>query len=248
MLVVLILAGKTFGAQKDQTVAQVMNRVITELYETKGQQDLMKLDMNQVMELFSKEELRVLSTCHWVFDVNVPVTVSMMVSKEQKTLPFWIPGSGFRKTTMTVKNRQTTYDIWQKQFSKGRVGLGVNGFENGLALHYFVSVAPLNKQDNLQISPVFPANQEFGVLQDGASTYLDWDELVLQEVPETMKGQQLLRTTRGRAAESHLVGAFRSTLSHLLSMPIKSSSPGVQILQPAWIYSGGPTLPWMPQL
>jgi len=211
LLVVLILAGKTFAAQKDQTVAQVMNHIITELYETKSQQDLMKLDLNQVMELFSKEELNVLSTCHWVFDVNVPVTISIMVSKDQKTLPFWIPGSGFRKTTMTVKNRQTTYDIWQKQFDKGRVGLGINGFENGLALHYFVSVSPLNKQDKLQINPVFPANQLFGTLQDGASTYLDWDELVLQEVPETMKGQQLLTTTRGRAADSHLVGAFRTT-------------------------------------
>lgn len=211
LLVVLMIAGKTFGAQKDQTVAQVMNRVITQLYQTKSPQEMMKLDMNQVMGLFSKEELKALSTSHWVFDVNVPVTVSMMVSKEQKTLPFWIPGSGFLKTTMTVKNRQTTYDIWQKQYPKGRVGLGVNGFENGLALHYFVSVAPVNKQDKLQINPVYPADQKFGVMQDGASTYLDWDELVLQEVPEAMKGQQLLTTTRGRASESHLVGAFRST-------------------------------------
>ncbi|MCK9638751.1 MAG: metallophosphoesterase family protein [Prolixibacteraceae bacterium] len=210
-LVFLLLVGKTFGAQKEQTVHQVIDRAITQLYHTKGPEELMKLDLAQVMKLFTQDELTVLSTCHWVFDVNVPATVSLMVSKEQKTLPFWIAGIGFQKTPMTVKNSQTTYDIWQKQFPKGRVGLGVNGFENGLALHYFVSVAPVNKQDKLQINPVIPVDQKFGVLQDGASTYMDWDELVLRDVPVAMTGQQLLTTTRGRASESHLVGAFRST-------------------------------------
>ncbi len=210
-VLLLLLAGETMGAQEGKTVSSVMDRVIAQLYQTKSPEDLMKLDLAQVMKLFSKDELAVLSTSHWVFDVNVPVTVSLMVSKGQKSLPFWIAGSGFSKTTMTVKNRQTTYDIWQKQFPKGRVGLGVNGFENGLALHYFVSVAPLNKQDKLQISPVMPVDQKFGIMQDGASTYMDWDELVLQDVPMTLKGQQLLTTTRGRASESHLVGAFRST-------------------------------------
>jgi hypothetical protein len=210
-MVVLLLTGKTLVAQENQSVSIVMDRVITNLYQTRSPQNLMKLNIGQVMGLFSKKELTILSTCHWMFDVNVPVTVSLMISKEQKRLPFWLPLSGFQKTAMTVKNRQTTYDIWQKQFQKGRVGLGVNGFENGLALHYFVSVAPANKQDKLQITPVNPADQKFGILQDGASTYLDWDELVLQEVPEALKGQQLLTTTRGRASESHLVGAFRST-------------------------------------
>ena len=48
-------------------------------------------------------------------------------------------------------------------------------------------------------------------MQDSAFTYTDWDELLLHDVPESMKGQKLLTTTRGRAAESHLVGTFRTT-------------------------------------
>jgi hypothetical protein len=124
LMVAFLLIGKPLGAQENQTVYNVMDQVITHLYQTKSPQDLMKLDIGQVIGLFSKKKLTILSTCHWVFDVNVPVTVSMMVSKDQKSLPFWIPGSGFIKTTMTVKNSQTTYDIWQKQFAKGRVGLG----------------------------------------------------------------------------------------------------------------------------
>jgi acid phosphatase type 7 len=211
LLVMLVISGNVCGAQKETTVKSVMDRVITDLYKNAGQTDLMKLDMTKVMSLFTKDELQVLSTCHWMFDANVPVVVSVMQSNEQKIVPFWLAASGFKKTALTMKNRQTTYDVWQKSFPTGRVYLGVNGFDQGLALHYFVSVAPQRKDDQLKLSNFFPENQQLSVLKDGASTYQDWDELVLQNVPDVMKGQQLLVTTRGRASESHLIGAFRST-------------------------------------
>ena len=211
LLVMLVFAVNVSGAQKETNVKEVMDRVISDLYKSAGSTDLMKLDLPKVMSLFTKEELQILSTHHWMFDANVPVVVSVMQSSEQKTVPFWLAASGFKKTALTMNNRQTTYNVWQKSFSTGRVHLGVNGFENGLALHYFVSVAPQRKNDQLKLTHFFPENQQVTVLKDGASTYQDWDELVLQNVPETMKGQQLLATTRGRASESHLVGAFRST-------------------------------------
>lgn len=197
--------------KKETTVKDVIDKVVSNLYKSMDQKSLIKLDVDKVMSLFSKEDLQILATQHWVFDVNVPVIVSVMISKEQKTKPFWLLQNGFIKTDLSMNNRQTTYEIWQKTFSKGSVGLGVNGFENGLALHYFVSVAPQKKDDNLTISNVFPINQHIGILKNGATTYLDWDELVLQDVPESMCGQKLLTTTRGRASESHLVGAFRTT-------------------------------------
>ena len=86
----------------------------------------------------------------------------------------------------------------------------MNGFENYM-LHYFVSVAPQNKKDHLTLTGFFPANQHVGVLDNGAFIYHDWDELVLEKVPEAMKGEKLLTTIRGRGEETHLIGAFRST-------------------------------------
>jgi len=210
-ILLLLTVGIKSGAQQHKTVESVMTRAITDLYKSTSQTDLMKLDVIKVMSLFSKEELQILSTAHWMFEVNVPVVVSVMVSTEQNRLPFWLPESGFKKTSLTMKNVKTTYEVWQKSFCAGKIGLGVNGFEDGLALHYFVSVAPQLKGDQLIISNFFPKNQQVGILQNGASTYMDWDELVLQEVPEALKGQQLLTTTRGRSSESHLAGAFRST-------------------------------------
>lgn len=223
VILLLLSIGNVYASKQEKSVQQVMDRVITDLYKTKNASELMGLDYQKVMSLFSKEELKVLSNRHWMFEVNVPVNVSVMVSSKQKIVPFWLNENGFTKSSLTMKNKQTTYDIWQKSFGAGTIGLGINGFEDGLALHYFVAVAPQHKNEQLKLNHFFPVNQIIGTLQDGASTYMDWDELVLEQVPEGLKGQQLLTTTRGRASESHLIGAFRST-------PYPSSDKADQII------------------
>ena len=195
-----------------------MDKTITNLYKTKDAKGLNSLNEEQVMALFSHDEKEVLSSRHWMFTVNIPVVVSVMRSKEQKIIPFWLTKSGFVKTDKSMKNENTTYEVWQKEFPAGQVGLGVNGFENFM-LHYFVSVAPKNKGEKLELSRFFPLNQYVGILDDGAFTYHDWDELVLKNVPESMKGEKLLTTIRGRGEETHLIGAFRSTAYPSSSTP-----------------------------
>lgn len=201
-----------------QSVKEVMDKTITTLYKTMDAKALNSLDDQKVMSLFSDDDLKVLSARHWMFTVNIPVVVSVMRSNEQKTIPFWLPKSGFVKTEMTIKNEQTTYEVWQKEFPAGCVGLGVNGFENFM-LHYFVSVAPKNKNEKLELTGFFPLNQYVGLLGNGAFTYHDWDELVLKDVPESMKGEKLLTTIRGRGDETHLIGVFRSTAFPSSSKP-----------------------------
>ncbi len=211
-------ACSTSPAKQEETEKEVMDKVITKLYSTKTQEELASLTNEQAMALFSKEELKVLATKHWMFDVNVPVTVSVMRSIKQETVPFWLSEFGFKKTDMTVKNEITTYEIWQKNFGAGRVGLGMNGFED-YGLHYFVCVGPQNKSDKLVLSNFFPKNQYVATMKDGAFTYHDWDELVLEGVPESLKGDKLLTTIRGRAVETHLVGGFRATKYPSSNMP-----------------------------
>jgi acid phosphatase type 7 len=193
-----------------KTVGRVMDETITKLYATLEEEELNALDQQQVMSLFSESDLQVLATRHWVFDVNVPVVVSVMRSTSQKELPFWLEPSGFERTDMEMQNDFHTYEVWQKDFDAGIVELGINGFEN-FTYHYFVSVAPQVEGQPLEISVEIPENQYTGVLDDGAFTYHDWTELVLKNVPEEMKGQKLLTTIRGRGKESHLTGAFRKT-------------------------------------
>lgn len=209
-LLIIFMAGCATVHQKNESVKSVMDKIITQLYKTKTEQELTAIDYTKAMALFTKEDMQVLSSKHWMFDVNVPVVVSVMRSVKQETVPFWLAESGFVKTDLTMKNEMTTYEVWQKSFDAGRIGLGINGLEN-YSLHYFVSVAPQNKNDQLELTGFFPENQFVGTLDNGAFIYHDWDELVLTDVPESMKGQKLLTTIRGRGTESHLVGAFRKT-------------------------------------
>ena len=203
---------------REASVKEVMDKTITNLYKTMDANELNSLNNEKVMSLFSEDEKEVLSSRHWMFTVNVPVVVSVMRSNEQKIIPFWLPQRGFVKTDMTIKNEQTTYEVWQKEYPAGPVGLGVNGFENFM-LHYFVSVVPKNKNEKLELSGFFPVNQYVGVLDNGAFIYHDWDELVLKDVPESMKGEKLLTTIRGRGDETHLIGVFRSTAYPSSSKP-----------------------------
>jgi hypothetical protein len=188
-----LLVSATFNSCTDkdtsgQTVKDVMDKTVTLLYQTMNEDQLASLTNEQVMDLFTDQEKQVLATTHWMFDVNVPVVVSVMRSAEQKTVPFWLAPAGFVKTNKTMKNEEVTYEVWQKKFNAGYVGLGVNGFEDYM-LHYFVAVAPQNKNNQLELSNFFPANQYVGVLRDSAFTYHDWTELVLMNVPNDMKGQ-----------------------------------------------------------
>ncbi len=209
-MLILFVSALFSCSKNEESVKSIMNRVITNLYQTKSEQELEKLDYNQVMSLLSEDDINVLAAKHWMFDVNVPVVVSVFRSVKQEIIPFWLENNGFSKSGLTVKNEMTEYEVWQKSFPAGRVGLGINGFEN-YSLHYFVSVKPQNEKDELVLSNFFPKNQFVGELKNGAFTYHDWDELVLTDVPDELKGQKLLTTIRGRGTETHLVRAFRKT-------------------------------------
>jgi hypothetical protein len=194
----------------NRLVKQVMDNKVTELYATKTEDELLALTYEQAKSLFTPKDLKILATRHWMFDVNVPVVVSVIRSMKQEIVPYWLPESGFQKTNLTVKNEMTEYEVWQKLLDAGKVGLGINGLEN-YSLHYFVCVKPQNEKDELVLSNFFPANQYVGEMKDSAFVYHDWDELILTGVPDELKGQKLLTTIRGRGTESHLVGAFRKT-------------------------------------
>lgn len=210
-----------------------MDSKISFMFRTMDSKEILSLDYDKVFALFSEDEKEVLATRHWMFDVNVPVVVSVMRSSEQKTIPFWLSEKGFVKTDLKMNNEQISYEVWQKSFDAGNVGLGINGFEN-YPLHYFVSVTPQKNSDQLVLSNFFPSGQFVGTLDNGAFTYHDWDELILADVPEVMKGQKLLTTVRGRGVESQLTGAFRTTEFPSGNLPDQimltwSSDPGTGI-------------------
>lgn len=192
------------------SVAGVMGDVVTRLYDQLTPAELDTISNAFVLSFISPQEKKILATTYWKFEVNVPAVVSVMRDSAQREVPFWLADQGFEKTGLTVCNELYTYEVWQKEFAAGEVGLGINGFDKHRPV-YFVSVAPVDPNDTLEIRTLFPKEQMISVLDTGAFTYLDWDGLVLTAVPDGLRGQKLLPTIRGRAREAHVVGGFRYT-------------------------------------
>ena len=203
-------AAQAFAAET-MSVDAAMDAIVTRLYDENTLQELAALDEETILNLIRPEERKALATRHVHFDVNVPVIVSVMRETGQQTVPFWLTESGFEKTDLTVTNTEDwVYEIWQKEFPAGHIGLGINGFDKHRP-HYFVAVGPQNTGDEVELTNLFPGEFDVEIMREGAYVYHDWDSLLLKDVPESLEGQKLLTTIRGRARTAHLIGGFRQT-------------------------------------
>ena len=197
-------------AQAETSVKAVMDDVVTRFMATMPEEQITKLDDSQILHLLTAEELNILATKYWCFDVDAPAVVSVMRDKKQSVVPFWLEKSGFKKSDLVVTNAEYQYEVWQKNFPAGRVELGINGFY-GHRPHYFVCVGPQQSGRKVKLSHFFPDNQTADTMRKGAFVYHDWSDLLLENVPDVLQGQVLLQTIRGRAREAHLIGAFRKS-------------------------------------
>lgn len=186
-----------------------MDDVITRLYATVPPERYDSIDDAFLLDFLTDDEKQVLATRYQHFEVNVPVVVSLMRHQDQQTIPFWLADAGFVKTDQLVRNEEYTYEVWQKRYDAGNIQLGINGFDKHRPV-YFIAVGAQNSADTLRITNVYP---QFDIvsLREGAFTYHDWSDLTLTEVPESLAGQRLFTTVRGRAREAHVTGAFRKT-------------------------------------
>jgi len=197
-------------AQGTSPIESTVSAIAGRLTEAFTPEELRGLTEETLRPFVKPAELRSLASEYWRFDVNVPVVVSVMRDANQTALPFWLEGAGFAKADLVVRNEYTTYEVWQRAYDAGSVGLGINGFDKHRP-HYFVSVGAQDPDARLELTNFVPEDQQVFEMGVGASIYHDWPELVLSEVPEALEGQALLPTIRGRAREAHLIGAFRET-------------------------------------
>ncbi|SHN24686.1 Calcineurin-like phosphoesterase [Cyclobacterium lianum] len=211
-LALILLSCSTEESKNENlpSVSDTMDRLVSRLYSDWDKATLDTISHAFIEAYLEPTEKEALATQYWKIEVNVPVTVSLMRDKAQEVTPFWLESSGFERTDMEVKNEIYTYEVWQKNFDAGQINLGINGFGKHRPV-YFLSLAAQNAGDELEIKPVYPQNQHTETFETGAFTYHDWDGLTITEVPDPLKGQQLLTTIRGRAREAHMVNAFRTT-------------------------------------
>jgi hypothetical protein len=188
-----------------------MDGIVERFYATLSSEELDTLDDEKIHSILTPEERVSLASEYTTFEVNVPVVVSVMRHVEQAVLPFWLPEAGFKKTDLKVVNDENwEYEVWQKDFEAGPVGLGINGFDKHRQ-HYFVAVGPKNEGDGIEIANLNPSEFPIVWMHEGAYVYNDWDSLLLKDVPRELVGHRLLTTIRGRARAAHLIGGFRRT-------------------------------------
>jgi len=203
--------------QNNASVKEVMDSVITRLYEEVDPKDYDSIDDTFMLKFLSDSEKSVLATRYQYFKVNVPVRVSLMRHLDHKA-PFWLKASGFEKTNERVKNEVYEYEVWQKDFDAGWVNLGIPGFDLD-RVTYFISVGPKNSSDELKITEQYPEKYSLEVFKSGAFTYHDWSDLKITDLPKELEGQVLFTTVRGRAREAHVEGAFRKTIFPSSNLP-----------------------------
>ena len=210
--VIFLNACKQAPAVEDSlTVSKAMDNVVTRLYNEVPAEKFAEVDEDFVLKFLQPDEKKAFASQYQYFTVNVPVRVSLMRHIDQKTLPFWLPESGFVRTDLRVKNDTGyEYEVWQREYPAGKIKLGINGFDKHRPV-YFVSVGALDPSDQLEITNIYPAEYEVSTMKKGAFTYHDWSGLLLSEVPEELIGQKLFTTVRGRARESHIIEGFRQT-------------------------------------
>jgi hypothetical protein len=212
LLFLIIPFCTTIGQQDEKpSVKTVMDDVITRLYKKVSPERYDIIDDSFMLNFLTEKEKSVLAGRYQYFKVNVPVTVSLMRHVNQVHVPFWLKESGFKKTTMKVRNTEYEYEVWQKDFATGWVNLGIPGFDMDRVV-YFISVGPKHKNDALKITGQYPSAYSLGKMGKGAFTYHDWSDLKITELPEELEGQTLFTTVRGRAREANVEGAFRKTV------------------------------------
>jgi len=218
VLVALVLLCSV-SARAQETVDAAMDAIVSRLMAEKSTDQLMALDEPTLLKLITPGERDALASRYVHFTVNVPVIVSVMRENRQETVPFWLEEAGFVKTGEVVRNTENwTYDVWQKRYDAGPVGLGINGFDRHRQ-HYFVTVGPQRAGDTVVIENLFPAEYSIGAMHQGSFVYHDWDSLLIKEHPDSIAGHLLLTTIRGRAREAHLIGGFRLTATPSSTTP-----------------------------
>ncbi len=186
------------------TVADVAIR----LREKYKEAQLKRLTPYQVYKILTDREKTILSNEHITLKVNVPVKVSIVRDRSIKSEPFWIRDRDFDLTGIVLKLGSTEFDVWEREFPAGDVGLGINSFGKGD--HYLVTVDPVNEGDRVQVLNLYPAGLRLGTFKKDAKPYVDSDDK-LSDIPGELKDQLMIRTESQSANDARLVEYFRWT-------------------------------------
>ena len=189
------------------TVAGIVKR-LTESFDA---EKLRSLEPEDVLGIVTEEERHVLATEHLTFSVNAPVVVSVIRDMRRTDEPFWLEERGFRQTKLRVVVEGIDFDVWEREFDAGPIGLGINSIR-GRSDHYFVAMRAQKRRDrsSLEVTDIYPGLHTRGALKEGALPWSDESDRIAS-LPADLEGQLFLRGVDDRKRDARMVGVFRTT-------------------------------------
>ena len=194
------------------TVAGIVER----LKRQKSDSELKALTLAKVERFLTPLERHVLATEHLSFRVDVPVKVSVVRSIRAE-LPFWLQEQNFQPTYFRMRVGDEEFDVWQKEFGAGWIGLGVNSLSGG-GSHYFVTITPRNSRHILSVQDLYPGQARVGIAKAGEKPYVDGDQTI-KYLPAELEGQALVRTAREWNNVAKLLNLFHFTTHRSSNRP-----------------------------
>jgi len=190
----------------EETVGGILQRMHAELPLEK----LPHLTPAEAAAFMDEEEKHILETDHLTFRVNVPVRVSVIKDARLGGEPFWLEERGFAKAAYAVHTDAGEYEVWQRDFRAGFVGLGVNSL-SGTGDHYFVALRSLEEGVTPEVRGMDPARPMLGVVRDGERAYACANPSVIVNPPAELAGDVLIRGDNDLRLEGKVTGVFQAT-------------------------------------
>lgn len=128
--------------------------------------------------------------------------------------PFWLDDLGFAPAGFTLSDPDTTWAVYRRRFTSGRVGLGVNGLDRSPRAHYAVFVA---SPDGRPVPVTALRGDDWQAVPASAGIALERDVAgPIGDLPAALRGATLLRTRHDRRHDS-LLAAGRVWKTHVVS-------------------------------
>jgi acid phosphatase type 7 len=187
------------------TVANVIER----MRKSKNPAEVRDWNSSQVENFLTASERTVLAEEHIRFEINVPVTLYVVRTKEPVEELYWLKARNFATNQVEWTERNEQLRIWAREFAPGSIGLGVNSLWGG-GNHYVVLLAPKNPLEHIEVKNLYPGQLRLTQLTNGVKPYVD-NDVTLTNVPPALEGLTLIQTQQSQRDAAKLVDIFRIT-------------------------------------
>ena len=191
------------------SIHDVVSGIQHRLRDTIPSEELISMKFDDVLSFITAEEREALSTVYLTFEVNTPVVLSVISEVRLESEMFWLRDRNFTKTDMEVRVDRRMFQVWQKTFEAGHIGLGANSL-SGAGEHYFVTLKPVDSGTPLEVTDIYPGQHTLDTLAIRVSPYTDQDTKV-RDLPDELDGLALIKGIDTRTNDCQVVDLFRLT-------------------------------------